>query len=234
MSEADFPFFVTLKICYFQIGIRDHGLILVEGKVYGKTQELLDGKHIKVCMWLRDYDVKTGDLKTKNLDIHNLAMAESVKIRFKFSDPVLSDLGQVMLPCLVANEIVEYNFPFHKIENLDSEDQFHERNKSVKIRLGTLMFLKKMSKIVIIGQSLAKIPSNKPFLSDWEYCKIEFEVGHPNFNLNKITNSKYLEVAIEETLIVGLLPYPWYRSEKEVKIFEGKSVLNYFEDFNYK
>ena len=214
MSELDFSFFLKIRICYFQIGIREHGLILIEGSVDGKTREFLDGKHVKVCMWLRDYDVKRGELKTRNLNIHHLAMAESVKIRFKISDPVLSDLGQVMLPCLVANEIVEYNFPVHKIENLSSEDQFHGRKISVKIRLGTVMFLRKICKIVVIGQSLAKIPSNKPFLSDWEYCKIEFEVGHPNFDLNKITKSKFLEITIEETMKVGLLPYPWYRSEK--------------------
>ena len=232
MNEVDFSFFVTLQICYFQIGIRDHGLIIVEGKVNGKTQEILNGKHVKVCMPVRDYDVKRGNLKTRNLDIHSLAMAESVKIRFKFADPVLSDLGQVMVPCLVAYEIVEYNFPVHKIENFYCEDQYNERKRTIKIRLGTVMFLRKMNKIVVIGQSLAKIPSNMPFLSDWEFCKVEFEVNHPNFNLNRITTAKFLEIAIEETFKVGLLPYPWYRSEKEVKIFEGKAILNYFEDFN--
>ena len=232
MSELNFSRLVKLRICYFQHGIGGVGQVLVEGKIKtvnaSRCGRLRDGKHVKVSMWLRDYDLNTYNesRKTLNLDLNKLAKAETIILRCRIGDAALSDLGQCIVTVLEAIEIVEYNFLENEKENYFPVKNFEKGRQFVTMLLGTVM--RGDDKIIIIGRATEKNSSEKMFLNDWEYCKIEFDQQNAILDLNKSSKSKFLDIEVEETSRVGLLPFPWFRSEKEVKILKGKSVLNYF------
>ena len=231
MSEINFSHLVKLRICYFQHGIGGVGQVLVEGKIKDADESvcgrLRNGKHVKVSMWLRDYDLNTyyESRKTCNLDLNKLAKAETIILRCRIGEAALSDLGQCIVTVLEAYEIVEYNFPESKIGNNFPEKNSEKGRKCVTMLLETVM--RGGDKIIITGRATEKNTSEKAFLNDWEYCKIECDQQNVILDLDKLSKSKFLDIEVEETLRVGLLPFPWFRSEKEVKIFKGKSVFNY-------
>ena len=225
----------SLKIRVYFYCVEKNGQVFVEGKVWENSLEeehlrgLKPDTHVKISLRIRDID---DNQKTQNLNLRMLAKADTVVFRVSFGkvELGLSSMAPGYVLFYQSEFIEEYIFPDVKEEIYYDIFKNKTKRSFIKAHLNNILFFRCLNKIVLIGHDFPDVPDNQPYIHKNDMFKVEFDFENPNFDLKKLTQTKYLEIEVEETHQRELLPYPVFISLDKVKIFKGIRILEYNEN----
>lgn len=225
----------SLKLRVYFYCVEKNGRVFVEGKVWENILEeehlrgLKPDTHVKISLRIRDID---DNQKTQNLNLRMLSKADTVVFRISFGkvEQCLSSMAPGYVLFYQSEFIEEYILPDVKEEIYYDIFKNKTERSIIKIHLNNILFFRCLHKIVLIGHDFSDVPDNKPHIHKNDMFKVNFDFENPNFDLKTLTQTKYLEIEVEETHQRELLPYPVFISLDKVKIFKGIRILTYNEN----